>query len=388
MEVQGDADTALKVVMRKPADMHQHVRTGATLELVAPMVRARFATFVAMPNTQPDYITTSDALVAYHSEIVGAMFPEWSARGYKPGKDPDRVPDCLMTLYFTDALEPKEIEHSLPYPFAGVKYYPRGLTTNSDKGIADPASLWTPGTKAYEVVRMLADSDKVLLMHGADGLDKDRHELDPFEQEPHFFRETLPRTMDAHPDAKISVEHLSTAVGAEFIRNHGSERLGCSLTPHHLLLDRRDVLRGGFNPHRYWLPPIQSSEHKEELRRLAAEDHPFVWLGSDSAPHTVDKKQAACCAGGVLTAHAGIELYVEAFEDMGALDDRFERFASVNGPRFYGYEPSGEKITLIREEWKFNNFFCLSTDVSQRLNPEQNIRPFRLGEPIRWKLAV
>ncbi len=50
-------------------------------------------------------------------------------------------------------------------------------------------------------------------------------------------------------------------------------------------------------------------------------------------------------------AHAGIEFYVEAFEDMGALDDRFERFASINGPRFYGLPPSNETITLVREEW-------------------------------------
>ena len=39
------------------------------------------------------------------------------------------------------------------------------------------------------------------------------------------------------------------------------------------------------------------------------------FLGTDSAPHYKDKKEAACGCAGAYTAHAAIELYAEAFEE-------------------------------------------------------------------------
>jgi dihydroorotase len=287
-----------------------------------------------------------------------------------------------MTLYLTDQLDPREVGSA---GIVGIKYYPRGLTTNSNSGVEDPRSLWTKGTNPYEALRALAACQGVLLLHAADGFDKGGSELDPFEQEPHFIRETLPRIRDAHPDLKISVEHLSTMEGATYLEENGGEKLGCSLTAQHLLLDRRDLFRGGFRPERFWWPIIQSEEDRDALRGLAKKDLPFVWLGSDSAPHPSTKKRAECCAGGVLMAHAGIELYAEAFEGMGALDDRFERFASINGPRFYGLPPSEETIELAREAWTVEKPFACFTSAGSGV---EEIIPFRLGEKILWKLAT
>lgn len=371
--------------LRKPADMHQHLRQGAMLKLVAPMVAKRFASAIVMPNTTPP-VTDGAKMEAYRDQILKMTGPD-----FRP----------LMTLYLTDTLEPWVVRHAL-HPSRGcvaIKYYPRGLTTNSDSGVQDPAALWTKGTNPYEVLRELAAHDKVLLLHAADGFATNEwnnenrfydagEELDPYDQEVHFICNTLPRIRDAHPDLKISVEHLSTAIGADWLRETGDNKLGCSLTAHHLLLNRRDSLRGGLRPDRFWWPIIQSSEHQQELRKLATEDHPFVWLGSDSAPHPVGKKYASCCVGGVLMAHAGIELYAEAFEDMGALDDRFERFASVNGPAFFGFVPSEEKIELVREEWTVQQpFYADVVRVSDANLQDAQVVPFRLGEKIRWKLS-
>jgi dihydroorotase len=368
MEVTLDENSrATKIRMRKGADMHQHLRKGELLKLVAPMVSKRFAMAIVMPNTLPP-ITTRKATTDYANEIGKAVGNE---RFYP-----------LMTLYLTDQLDPREVGSA---GIVGIKYYPRGLTTNSNSGVADPSALWTPGTQPYTVLRTLAERKRVLLLHAADGFDKNGNELDPYEQERHFIRETLPRIIDAHPTLKISVEHLSTSVGAEFMLRNGSEKLGCSLTLHHLTLDRRDVFRGGFHPHTHWWPIIQGQEDKEALRELAKADLPYVWLGTDSAPHPVGKKEAACCLGGVLTAHMGIEGYLEAFEDMHALDDRFERFASVNGPRFYGLEQSDGLLTLVREEWKVEKpFQCFTAEGSG----VETFVPFRLGELVRWKLAA
>jgi dihydroorotase len=372
MHVERNADGhALCITMLKPSDMHHHFRRGELLKLVAPMVSKRFAMAIAMPNTQPP-ITTARMATEYADEIGRGVGPE----KFYP----------LMTLYLTDTLDPKEVEQALN--IVGVKYYPRGLTTNSDSGVENPASLWTKGTRPYEVLRTLAECGLTLLLHAADGFDRSGRELDPYDQEKHFIAETLPRIIHAHPDLRISVEHLSTKEGADYIEHHAPDRnsskmmLGCSVTQHHLLLDRRDSHRGGFRPHTFWWPIIGREQHRDALRELVRKDYAFVWLGSDSAPHPVGKKETDCCSGGVLTAHAGIEFYAEIFDQMGALDDRFERFASINGPRFYGLRPCDETITLVRKEWTHDENFVFVED-----GKTVEIRPFRRGEKIQWKLV-
>ena len=360
--------------MRKPFDMHQHLRQDDMLRLVAPMVAKRFAGAVVMPNTTPP-ITTIKQLTSYAMDIIMAT---------------DNKLKILGTFYLTDTLDSKEVVSACEKDMLkGIKYYPAGLTTNSDSGVKDPTALWTKGTKPLECLRALAEHSGVLLLHAADGRamqdwavgDRTYRAgdlLDPYDQEMHFIWATLPRIMDAHPDLKISVEHLSTL-----------DALGCSLTAQHLLLDRRDSFskgtQMGFNPHRFWWPIIQPKEHRDELRHFAAEGHSFVWLGSDSAPHPVGKKLADCCTGGVLMAHAGIELYAETFEGML---DKFENFACINGPGFYGIEPSNETITLVREEWKVEKPFVTISTATGIQVPFEEVIPFRLGETIRWKLAA
>ncbi len=102
-------DTVPKITMIKPADMHEHLRQRAMLELVARMVSKRFCMAVIMPNTVPP-ITTADMATRYADEIGKAIGSE----KFYP----------LMTLYLTDTLEPLEVENA--NNIVGVKYYPRG----------------------------------------------------------------------------------------------------------------------------------------------------------------------------------------------------------------------------------------------------------------------
>jgi dihydroorotase len=202
--------TPVSVIMRKPADMHQHPRRGAMLKRVAPLIGRRFAWFIVMPNPLPP-ITTARMAYEYFLEIEQEGL--WQSTP-------------MMTLYLTDSLAPKELEWRFEgHRIAGVKYYPRGLTTNSENGVANPSALWDKSSNAYAVCRTVADLDQVFLIHAADGFDASGNELDPFEQEPHFIRETLPRIIEAHPNLKISVEHLSTKVGADFIERNGGTKL-------------------------------------------------------------------------------------------------------------------------------------------------------------------
>lgn len=366
----GAHSTVIEFSMRKPYDMHHHPREGEILKLVAPMLAKRFAGAIIMPNTDEPILTAARA-ESYRQDILAH-----TGVPFHP----------LMTLYLSNRLEPEQLAIAIDSGNVfGVKYYPFGLTTNSEYGIKVAADLWTPGTRAYELLQMLADLDSTLLLHAADGFDADGNEQDPYDQEPHFFRESLPRIRDAHRNLRISVEHLSTSNGVAYMMEHGGPLLGCSLTAQHLLLDRRDVHRKGFNPHRFWWPIIQRAEHKHALLEFAAAGYPFVWLGSDSAPHPLTKKEASCCGGGVLTVHAGIELYAEAFDSIGALD-KLEAFASLNGPDFYDVSPSEETIRLVREDWTVVEDYQI--DVPKDADPRSGIiRPFRLGESVKWKLV-
>ncbi len=371
---------AQMIVMQKPADFHDHFREGARLGVIAPLVARQFGLALAMPNLDKPLTTYIDML-KYGSAIRAAA----KCKGFRP----------VLTMYMTATLDPDEVAKACAYgDFAGLKYYPAGLTTKSEFGLTDPTLLWTPGTLPYQCLRILAESKKVFLIHAADGIAranvavrtrkyKAGDELDAYDQEPHFVAQTLPHIIDAHPNLKISFEHMSTIEGAEFMREFGGDFLGCSLTPQHLLIDRRDTHRGGLRPHNFWFPVPQALEHRQELQLFVATGYDYVWLGSDSAPHFVKNKERDCCTGGVMTAHACIELYVEAFESIGALP-RLEAFASVNGPKFFGYPPSTETVTLVQEPWKVEHLFYAEENPGEETLP---MRPFRLGEMIKWKLV-
>jgi dihydroorotase len=100
-------------------------------------------------------------------------------------------------------------------------------------------------------------------------------------------------------------------------------------------------------------------------------------LRTDSAPHPVSAKEADCGCAGIFNAPAAIELYAELFDSVGALD-RLEAFAALNGPRFYGLAPNDETITLVRSPTHVPD--------SVPLAGGDEIRPFRAGETVAWRL--
>jgi len=110
----------------------------------------------------------------------------------------------------------------------------------------------------------------------------------------------------------------------------------------------------------------------------AISGNPKFFLGTDSAPHGRSTKEAACGCAGCYTAHAGIELYAEAFEAAGALD-KLEGFASHFGADFYGLPRNGERITLVNEAWHVPEALpYLDNDV---------LVPLRAGETVAWRLT-
>ena len=112
-----------------------------------------------------------------------------------------------------------------------------------------------------------------------------------------------------------------------------------------------------------------------QLIEAATSGNEKFFLGTDSAPHAVDRKEAACGCAGCYTAHAALPLYAEAFERAGALA-RLEAFASEFGPRFYGLPLNDAKVRLVRQPW---------TVPPQLPLGDATVKPLLAGETLQWQ---
>ncbi len=172
------------------------------------------------------------------------------------------------------------------------------------------------------------------------------------------------------------LEHITTLQGADFVSSRGNNVAG-TLTPQHLLLNRTALFQGGLRPHNYCLPILKREIHRERLMEAAISGDPSFFLGTDSAPHPQSAKESDCGCAGIFSAHAGIELYAEAFEEADGLD-KLEGFASRYGPLFYGLPLNTDTITLERKSWQVPESLPLGQD---------RLIPFRAGESVRWSMV-
>jgi dihydroorotase len=341
----------MELIITRPDDWHLHLRDGAVLASVAPHTARRFGRAIIMPNLQPPVTTTEQAL-AYRERILAAI-PHGS--DFQP----------LMTLYLTDNTPADEIRKARDSGHVyAMKLYPAGATTNSDAGVTDLANV----TAALEV---MAELGLPLLVHG-EVIDPD---IDIFDREAVFIERHVVSLVQRFPTLKIVLEHVTTAQGVDFVQ-HGGPNLAGTITAHHLLLNRNAIFTGGLNPHAYCLPVLKREEHREALVSAATSGSGKFFLGTDSAPHARPAKESGCGCAGIYTAHAALELYATAFEEAGALDE-LEGFASLHGPAFYGLEPNGGKVTLVKEEWRVPETFELSGST---------VVPLMAGQTLGWKL--
>lgn len=345
---------AMRVTITRPDDWHLHLRDGEALWSVLPDSARRFKRAIIMPNLKPPIITTALAR-AYRERILAAL-PEGS--DFEP----------LMTLYLTDNTPPDEIDRAKESGIVhAVKYYAAGATTNSDAGV-------TNIEKAYPVLERMRDHGMPLLVHG-EIVDPT---VDVFDRERVFIERQFPFIRDVS-GLKIVLEHITTKEGVQLIRREQSRGhpTVATITAHHLLLNRNAIFVGGIRPHHYCLPVLKREVHRQALLKAATSGDPWFFLGTDSAPHARSTKENACGCAGCYTAHAGIELYVEAFEEAEALN-KLEGFASFYGADFYGLPRNSGTITLERDSW----------EVPERQDyiDGDDLVPLRAGGTVQWKL--
>lgn len=83
------------------------------------------------------------------------------------------------------------------------------------------------------------------------------------------------------PKLKIVLEHATTKEAVEMVCSLG-ETVGCTITPHHLVLSVDDWAGNSFN---FCKPVAKYPVDRQSLRNIILQGHPRFFLGSDSAPH-------------------------------------------------------------------------------------------------------
>ncbi|MCV0438252.1 MAG: dihydroorotase [Hydrogenophaga sp.] len=340
------------LTITRPDDWHLHVRDGDALRTVVPHTAAQFGRAIIMPNLRPP-VTTAAQAMAYGDRIRAAV-PEGVS--FEP----------LMTLYLTDNLPPDEIARAKDAGVVACKLYPAGATTNSDAGVTDIR-------KTYRTLEAMQRAGLLLLVHG----EVTSSDIDLFDREAVFIEQQLiPLRLD-FPELKIVMEHITTKEAAQYVAEAGPHT-AATLTAHHLLYNRNAIFTGGIRPHYYCLPVLKRETHRQALVAAATSGSDRFFLGTDSAPHPAHLKEHATGCAGCYTAHAAIEMYVEAFDSVGALD-KLEAFASFHGPAFYSLPRNSGTVTLRRESW--------TTPESFRFG-EAELKPLRGGEALPWRLQA
>ena len=75
-------------------------------------------------------------------------------------------------------------------------------------------------------------------------------------------------------------------------------------------------LQKGLRPHNYCLPILKRERHREAVAAAATSGSKKFFLGTDSAPHAVHTKEAACGCAGIFSAPIALALYATAFEQV------------------------------------------------------------------------
>jgi dihydroorotase len=298
------------ITIKNPIDMHLHIRQGEMLKKVLPETTRQFSGAVIMPNTIPP-ITSLEGVLNYKKEILEC--------------DNNFTP--LMDVFLQNFTE-EEIIALKPHIF-GMKFYPDGITTNSDSGINSIEEI-------YPTLELLAKYNIPLSIHGETNgtmLERERE-----------FASTYEKLAKDLPNLTIIMEHISTKELAELVVKY--DNLLATVTLHHLLLTIDDLCGGGLNVHLFCKPTVKLASDRQALQNLVKSGNKSVMFGSDSAPHPLKNKFKG--AAGIFSAPIILPALAEFFEG----DElKMQTFLSDNAINNFNLEVESKEIVLVEEEW-------------------------------------
>lgn len=342
-----------QLTITQPDDWHVHLRDGDYLRTTVSHIAREFGRAIIMPNLNPPVTTVAQA-ETYRARILAARPAE---NTFEP----------LMMLYLTDNTPPEEIRRARQSGSVhGVKLYPAGATTNSDAGV-------TALERCYATLAAMEEVGLPLLVHG----EVTGHHVDIFDRERLFIEQVLSPLIRRFPALKVVFEHITTRDAVAFVLE-APATVAATLTAHHLLMNRNDLLAGGVRPHHYCLPVLKREDDRTALLRAATSGNPKFFLGTDSAPHTRATKETVCGCAGIYSAHAAVEFYAEAFDQAGALD-KLEGFASFYGADFYGLLRNRATLTLIKQPQDVPAAFPFGSE---------EVVPLRAGGTVGWTVST
>ena len=354
-------DSIKELTILQPDDWHIHLRDDKALVTTVEHAAASFNRVICMPNLVPPVKNVNDAH-AYRERIMAHLQTSDLSAERKSAFDP------RMTLYLTDNTTVQDIEMAAQAGIVqAVKLYPAGATTNSADGVTDINAC-------VDVFEAMEKYNLPLLLHG----EVTHDHVDIFDREKRFLEEVLGQIIAKFPTLKIVMEHITTSDAADFVLAQGNQ-VAATITPQHLMFNRNHMLLGGIKPHFYCLPILKRKQHQEVLLNVATSGSPKFFLGTDSAPHATDKKEAACGCAGCYSSSIALPLYATAFDSVGKID-KLEGFTSQFGAQFYGLPVNENTVTLINTP--------MQVPTGYPYFDGQTLTPLMAGEMLPWSIKA
>ena len=318
------------IVLRKPFDMHLHLREGVMLLDVAFFTKL-FAGGVVMGNLARP-VTTADAVRCYQKEVQAAI-ASWGGNF-----------QSIMSVMLVHSTTPKILEQAHKAGARVLKLIPGQTSTNSQQGICLSE---LPDKK--DVLQCAAELDMIFSGHWELACDPRNGAIIPEVQREHEAIPWLCQLIEDHPALKTVVEHVSTAQMVNLVKS-APANVGATITSHHLVLTYDMVGEGGqVDPLNYCKPIAKIKADQVALLQAATSGDSKFFFGSDSAPHLLSAKRNG--AAGIFSAPVALPLLVQIFEAQKKLP-QLEAFTSEFGPRFYGLPPAEDVVTLQRKDWQ------------------------------------
>lgn len=339
------------LVITRPDDWHVHFRDAEALPDTVLASAKHFARALAMPNLSPA-LTTLEMLIAYRHRLLHTLK---HTKNFEP----------YLTFYLNEDVNPNELIKAKQYSFIlGGKLYPAGATTNSAEGVVSIKHL-------YPHFEIMQEQGLVLQIHG------EVTSGDIFDRESIFIETHLNTLVRDFPRLRIVLEHISSRAAVEFIYQN-TKNIAATITPHHLLFNRNQLLAGGIRPHYYCLPILKRESDQIALQRAAFSGDSRFFAGTDSAPHPITHKESACGCAGVYSAPYALAMYTEVFDTAQQLS-RLEAFMSHFGAEFYQLPLTQSKIELIRQ----TQIIPSSLPIGQ-----SSVVPLAAGSTLSWSIHV
>ena len=339
---------SLKII--RPDDWHVHLREGELLECVIESTTRVFGRCIAMPNLSIP-ITNSFLCNNYKNKIDELVHVNY----FKP----------LIPCFLTDNIDLNDFDFALRKNiFIGAKLYPVNVTTNSKLGVTDIENI-------YPALELLIKYNKPLLVHG----EKMSDNISIFDREKYFIDDQLTELVKKFSSLKIILEHVSSKYGADFVAE--TNNLAGTITPHHMLLTKKNVFQNTINGHHYCMPIVKEESDLLALRSYACSGNEKFFIGTDSAPHEIQfKEETKDIKPGIFSAPCVIELYTEIFDQENSLHN-LEKFTSINGSKFYNLEINKDKIKLKKEDWIVDEFTKFKNI---------KVKNFYGGKKLQWRI--